>query len=362
MRLGIFIWPVVVGGVVACSARSIQQDTGSGQETGGFDESSSTSTPGGSGSSDGSAESDDGVDGSDDGCGGGGCPQDVGGGPDDGINVDCGFAPMPAGATPLGGPCTDNEHCQTRVCEAFSDHPAEQGVCRAQDDGCGTFSFGTVRNMVTGEPVAGLQVSGLALLSAVANPGGAEPLGQGTTDGAGRFLVLSDAQLFAPIGYVAMVQPDANYVRTANLLAMGSAEGTYGPATDVRDVWALARTDVDAWSAALALDPSIDGQLLPLEEQGGVVFIMVDAASGSPVEGCTVSNTQNPQAYAIRYVEPTVTTLGDASTSSLGLAIVLGSGVSPTEFLVDCPGAELAAISVGSWDGAIFVGALAVST
>lgn len=372
-------WIAVYGGLLAatvvtggCTARAIGDgsgvdegadesvDTGAdrtdsvGSESAGSDDTSTTSSTTSAGTSAGET-------GCLDGCG----LPDLGdlGIDDSGINPSCAFNGFyDQGMTAVAGACTANEHCTSGVCEMYGDAPLQQGECVAQDPDCGTFMFGRVRNLVTGQPVPGATIKLADAIASIANPAGFTPLGQTTTDPVGEFTAVTMGPVVAPIELRAVVE-GGSLARTVEWVMTDPNPDPYGPATPKHDLWAISKSDVDAWSAVLMSDPEIAAQAadwLPLQDNGGIVGVIIDADSGGPLAGHTVSNAQTPQAYEVRYLSESQNGFTTTETASNGIFIIFGAGASPTVFDVREAGVVVGSTQSGSAHETISIAVAAI--
>ena len=225
---------------------------------------------------------------------------------------------------PVGADCSVNEDCSSRVCEKFTD-PAT-GMCVEAPANGNTRIMGTLRALDSNADVITAEINAVAALSAIGDPLNAESIVKGTSDSMGIFDFTSSEPIDAPIGLIALVNT-AGYQVTATGLAQPISGNAYGPATTVRDIWAVPTAALDTWNAALMADMDFDQATLPLGAKGGVVGLVRDS-SGAPLAGATVVAVDPDTSTAeVRYIDEAGTGVTTGPTSSNGLFILVKPGL-----------------------------------
>lgn len=287
-------------------------DDGGSGSTAGDDGADDDGTPTGTGMAD------DGASGT-----GMGSADTTGGGDDDGV--------MEGGTVPEGDPCTTNSECMSLVCELFTDVEANKdAVCAATPDGGNTRFTGTVWDFVTNQPVAGAQMGVAAAISAAVNPTMITPIVEATSGADGRIDATTAMPISATLGVVGLVSADGYYLTATGLAAPLEEGGSdYGPGNNIHDIWLIPTTDLTNWSEALAMDAEIDAGLLPLGDAGGVIGLVRDIATGTPVEGATVVSTLGASTALVRYLadDGTFNTTG---TGPSGIFVILDPELAET--------------------------------
>ena len=260
----------------------------------------------------------------------------------------------PDAAAGEGDACTDNEDCNTGVCLLYQDVPApDDAVCGPIPDGCSTRITATVKDFVTGEILTGETVGIVPALSAATNPAGAPRIISGESDANGRIDLTSPNPLDASVGVVALVGTEEDAVLTATGVAEPESGSLYAPGVSIHEVWSVDDASLTAWSDALESDSEASGHL-PLGASGGVVGMMRDLATGSPVAGVELVPSAGSTAAIIRYLESDGTFNSDA-TSETGIFVVLNPSLAE-KFVAEMDGVEVqdGEGTVGSAVGAVF--------
>lgn len=266
---------------------------------------------------------------------------------------DGGDGVMDGGTVPEGGACVSNSECMSLVCELYTDvADNKDGTCAATPEGGNTRIVGTVWDFASGAPVGGAALTVASALNAATNPTMVTPLVEVTAGGDGRVDGTSTMPISAQIGIVGLVSA-ADYYLTATGLAAPNDDGTYGPANDIHDIWAVAQSDLTAWSEALAMDADVPGDALPLGDAGGVVGVVRDINNGAPVTGATVVSETDGSAALVRY-------LGDDGlfnvdgTGASGIFVILNPALAET-FVAEMGGSAISGSgTAGSTDNAVF--------
>lgn len=264
----------------------------------------------------------------------------------------------PTGDGPLenGEGCTDNDQCSSGVCALYTDAPLDiDAICEAPPFDCSMRITGTVFNIVTQQPVAGVDVVAASALDAAINPNGARQLAYEVSANDGRLDTETFGPIETPIGVVA-IGSAGGFWTTIGALAAPGPDGSYGVANDVHDLWLVSEANAASWSNMLALDPAIDPTSLPLGDAGGVVGLARDAA-GLPLADVSVTSTDPASSAVVRYLNLDGT-FNATATSGRGLFVILDPGLAEV-FEASLGGVPLGTGTTGSASGAIF--ALAIT-
>jgi hypothetical protein len=278
-------------------------------------------------------------------------PESSSGAPETDGATDC---PGGGGSSTLGLPCVANSDCMSGVCRAFSDAPPDPDRhCAPAPADCSTAISGTVWRLPPGP--AGLPdvpVRVVGALDAITDPFGATPLFTDTSDASGRTAGTTDGPATSSVAIVAVTGGDATWFPTAVGVANQLGDGTYEVGTNVHDLWAVQLSTLDAFNVALAADPSVPAELLPLGEAGGVIGIVRDSG-GTPIEGAVVESTDGGSQAIVRYVtdQGGIDTTG---THGSGAFIVLGVVPTGEDFAATLEGVPLAAGRAASANGLVF--------
>jgi hypothetical protein len=264
-----------------------------------------------------------------------------------------------AGTGPMGGDlvegeaCTEHEECMSLLCELYTDITANQmGVCGPAVPGGNTRVTATVRDFATGAVVGGAEIVVASALNAATNPTGVTPILTTTASGEGVVDATSEMPISAQIGIVALVSAGGGYL-TATGLASPNSGGGYDPGVGIHDIWSVQQADLDAWSTALGMDPMIDAASLPLGDAGGVMGLLRDGATGTPVEGATVVSANDSSAAIVRYLADDGS-FGTDATGPSGIFVILDPSLAE-EFTPMMGGAAIGGNgTAGSAAGAAF--------
>ena len=255
------------------------------------------------------------------------------------------------------GECTEHGDCASGYCREFSDAPPDpESLCQDPPAGGNTRFTGTVRDVVTLEPVDGADVAVVGALQALTDPTGAMALASATTDGEGQFDGTSAAPVMAALGAIAITTA-ADYFLTETGVAAPEVDGSYPPGNTIHDLWAVRNDDLDDWSAMLQADGA-NPSALPLGEAGGFIVIVRDSTTGDPLADGTLTSTDGGSTAEVYYLSSDGMGLV-SQTSDLGIAIVLDPALAEV-FTVQVGGADVGQITSGSVDGAIFAAGMLV--
>lgn len=225
-----------------------------------------------------------------------------------------------------GAPCDDDAECDGGLCQVFQDAPpVANSTCHASQPAAGTMRItGTVRDLVTGSPAAGVSIRAVGALGALSSPAAAEVLASTTTAADGRFAMSTDALAGVSVGIVALTQAAGGYFTATGLADPLEGTNDYPPTNTIHDVWIVTDTDLQAWSAALSvpLDPEVQ-PYLPLGENGGIIGFVRDPSTGEPISGAVVSSLVDDSEAIVRYLSDDGTAVAGEATGALGLFIVL---------------------------------------
>ena len=278
-------------------------------------------------------------------------PESSSGSPETDGATDC---PGGGGPSTLGLPCAVNSDCMSGVCRAFSDAPPDpKRHCAPAPADCSTAIAATVWRLPpspAGLPDVPVRVVGA--LDALGDPFGAAPLFEDSSDASGRIDGVTNGPVTASVAIVAITGGEAPWFPTAVGVANQLGDGTYEVGTPVHDLWAVQVSTLDAFNVALAADPSIPDELLPLGEAGGAIGVVRDSG-GTPIAGAVVATTDGGSQAIVRYVtdEGSVDT---TSTHGSGAFIVLGLAPTGEDFAATLDGAPLAAGRAASVGGLVF--------
>lgn len=252
----------------------------------------------------------------------------------------------------VGAACTANADCASGVCTIYTDVPLnDDAVCADTPPDCGTRVTGTIFDFTTGEPLAGANLLVAAALQAATNPTMAMGIVEATSGADGRVDGTSAAPIMAPIGIVGLTSAAGYYLTATGIASPVDGGSEYEVGTGIHDIWAVPDSDLADWSDALAMDPMIPAENLPLGEAGGVVGLVRDA-TGLPIGGAVVSSTNAGSGAFIRYLNDDGT-FGETGTSDLGIFVILEPALAEV-FEVDVGGSVAGTGTAGSANGAIF--------
>lgn len=246
------------------------------------------------------------------------------------------------------GECTEHGECPSGYCREFSDAPPDpESLC--QDPPAGTRFTGTLRDIVTGEPVVDADVVFVSALQAASNPQGAMALASATTNADGEFDTTVFGDINAQIGVVAQASSVDHYLTQTGVVSpqMG---GDYPPGNTIHDVWAVDTDDLETWSDLLVAE-GVDASDLPLGDSAGALLLVRDA-DGNPIPDATMISTDGLSQASVYYPAADGMSLV-AQTSDLGIAIVLDSGLAEV-FTVEVGGVSVGQRSVVGTTGAMY--------
>ncbi|MCP4606103.1 MAG: hypothetical protein GY847_37260 [Proteobacteria bacterium] len=221
--------------------------------------------------------------------------------------------------------CFQQEQCASQFCESYSIVPPDpNGKCT--DAGGTYYLMGTLRDMITREPVEGGQIqyaSGTQtnLFGCQASMG----VDKTVTSGAdGRFDDSMDSKPDDPLGYVARASKTGYYITVK-----GVGDSPYFWAPRSQDIYLLDKETVDQWSDWYEADSNIDisGRLY---ENGGAVGRVIDVDTGRGVTGIEVRSTQDSSGAKIAYLNENMDGFQLDVTASSGLFIVMNPGLKET--------------------------------
>jgi hypothetical protein len=267
-----------------------------------------------------------------------------------------GATDCPGGGGPgsLGVPCVANGDCMSGVCRAFSDAPPDPDRhCAPAPFDCSTAITGTVWRLPPGPAGVGdVPVRVVAALEAITDPLGAEGLFEAVSDASGRVDGTTNGPATAAIALVAITGGDETWFPTAVGVAQPLDDGTYEVGTNVHDLWAMQATTLNAFNVALAADPTIPDELLPLGEAGGAVGVVRDGG-GTPIAGAVVTPATDGSQAIVRYITDEGS-VDSTSTHGSGAFVVLGATATGEEFTATLEGAPLASGTAASAPGLVF--------
>lgn len=252
------------------------------------------------------------------------------------------------------GECTEHGDCPSGYCREFSDAPADpESLC--QDPPAGTRFTGTLRDVVTGEPVVDADVAFVGALQAATNPQGAMALGNATTNADGEFDTTVLGDIVSQLGIIAQASSVDHYLTQTGVVApeMG---GGYPPGNTIHDVWAVDTDDLETWSDLLVAE-GVDASDLPLGDSAGALLLVRDA-NGNPIPDATMISTDGLSQASVYYPAADGMSLV-GQTSDLGIAIVLDGGLAEV-FSVEVGGATVGQLTVVDAAGAMFTNGLIV--
>ncbi len=223
-----------------------------------------------------------------------------------------------------GSPCVVDLDCLSQLCLKYRDHDPQATCAAAPEEGRFRLA-GTLLDISTGEPLAGPELRVLDGLTALQNPGGAPILLSAIADGEGRVDAVSDEPIAPGIGLVGLVVGEG-LTPTSNALAVPLAHGPYGRTNTFHDLWVAPTPVLESWSALLQEDPEAAPHL-PLGPAGGVVGVVREGATGTPLPGVTVAPLEPPSGAVIRYLNATRDGFNGDESAAHGLFVILGPGV-----------------------------------
>jgi hypothetical protein len=253
-----------------------------------------------------------------------------------------------------GEACLANSACMSKVCVLFQDSPPLEGTCEAAPTMCETRFTGRLLDFETGMAVEGIDIKVAAALQAALMPETATALAMGTSDANGQIDFTSDAQISAPLGLVGLTSANG-YFLTATGLASPAMMSFYGPANAIHDIWAVPDDLLTSYSMMLEPDAAFANQL-PLGELGGVVGLVRDAATGTPIAGAEIISTDADTSGAvIRYLNEAGDGFVEGVTTSNGVFVLVKPGLGEVFGLeVDGVPIDGETGTAGSANGAIF--------
>lgn len=255
--------------------------------------------------------------------------------------------PEGPGSAMVGEACSANADCASTICTLHRDAPPDlTAVCAAPSPGCGTRLTGTVLDLVSRQPVAGIDVRAVQGLDAAFDVAGAPAMLTTLSAPDGRVDAFADEIVSPVIGLVA-VQQGPGFALTVSGLALSSN----GMASEIHDLWVVSRDAVTAWSAMLSLDPELPATVLPLDGPVGGAVGLVRDANGQPVAGAVVTSAADQPSSFVRYLAPDGTFTAPA-TSELGLFVLLQPSLAEV-FTVELDGAEVGGGTASSIAGAV---------
>jgi hypothetical protein len=257
------------------------------------------------------------------------------------------------GPNALGDSCSSHSDCESGVCSIYTDSPInDDAVCEETPADCGTRVTGTVFDFSTLEPVSGETVRVVAALDAITNPDGATAIVEGTTDADGRIDLVSESPVTAAIAILAIAGGGDSYL-TATGLASPVDGGGYPVGTANRDLWIVPTGVLAQWSEALAEDDGVPAGALPLGENGGIVGLVRDGATGDPISGAVVAPVADGSDAVVRYLDDTGG-FSDDVTGESGIFVIFGAPTTGETFAATVDGTEIASTQAGSANNVIF--------
>ncbi len=225
------------------------------------------------------------------------------------------------GLTPVGEPCAQNEDCESWVCEEYQTFPTTPAVCGVVPDRCRTRAMGTIHDILTDAPIAGVEIDVIAS-AGVLDPQAATPIMDGMTDDMGRYDMLSDDKITDTLGFVGRMHVAGYQPGMTGVAGPIDDNGTFPPLTSVHDWWMVKQDDLSTWNAALAGDAAI-ADFLPLEENN-VIYIIVrthDIPSERLVGAKVVPVVPESSKLMARYLQEDGS-FNDQATGPAGIALL----------------------------------------
>ena len=251
--------------------------------------------------------------------------------------------PDDPGGLALDESCSANAECASLICRLYTDAPPDlEAVCVAPPPSCGVRITGTTLDIVTRQPVAGIQGQVATFL------GVAMPIVATVSDDQGRVDAVTPGPIDAGL---VILQEGRGFTLT------GSPLNASAMANEIHDVWVVSNDAAAAWSAMLSTDPEIPVDALPLGAAGGMVGLVRDAA-GQPVVGATIASTDEGSGTIIRYLAADGA-FDATATGELGLFVILAPGLAE-QFEVTLGGEVVGAGTGGSAAGVIWAFVLTV--
>ena len=223
-----------------------------------------------------------------------------------------------------GSPCVADLDCLSQLCLKYRDHDPQATCVAAPEEGRFRLTA-TVLDISTGEPLPGPELRVLDGLTALQNPDGAPILLSAIADSEGRIDTVSEEPIAPGIGLVGFVVGEG-LTATSSALAVPLAHGPYGRTNTFHDLWVVPTPILDAWSALLLDDPDAAPHL-PLGPAGGVVGLVRQRPTGTPLAGATVAPLKPPSEAVIRYLNAAKDGFDGDGTAEHGLFVILGPGV-----------------------------------
>lgn len=269
-----------------------------------------------------------------------------------------------AGCFGAGGPnkdteaCVANDDCLSGVCLIYTDAPLNaDAVCGQMPamsaDGCNTRITGTLFDFSTRMPIEGATMKAAAALQAITSPSGADAIVSATSGADGRIDATSEKPISAAIAIIALVEAPGFFL-TATGLASPAEEGgsAYNVGVGNHDLWTVPTASLDTWSMAMAADPVVLPELLPLGAAGGVVGF-VRGPDGLPIAGAVVEAVEPGGNSVIRYVAADDSIVSDV-TSENGLFIIVGGAPLGEDFQASVGGTVVAGGRAGTANDVVF--------
>ena len=258
------------------------------------------------------------------------------------------------GPTPEGGGCTRNQDCASGVCSIFRDAPRnEDAICLETPPDCATHVMGTVLDFETGMPVPDVPVVVASAIDAIDDPLEADPILVLHTDDAGRIDGVTEGPMHASLAVLALSASEDHVVTATGIAQPPLVGGTrFEVGTGIHDIWVVPLALSERWSQALAADPDVPSDALPLHGRGAVVGLVRDP-SGQPIAGADVYS-EDPESRAIIRTISDDGSMTTGPTGSSGMFVVLQSET-PETFAAVRDGEEVGRASSGRLPGALFV-------
>ena len=241
-----------------------------------------------------------------------------------------------SGDQPDGAQCSQDDQCESSVCSVQTAlEPQTDTTCEPAPPGCNTRVLGTVREIGSWLPLAGVDVSVLAAAVAANGPASAPQLLASVSDSNGRFDVVSEVALNAPYAVVGLAAA-TDYQTTLTGLDTRGSSG-YPAVLNRRDWWLLPASEVETWNQALAADAETELHV-PIENSRVVVGIVRTAENpSSPIGGATATPIIAQESNAIiLYLDEDRLGFNRDFTASHGTVLILAPGIGET-FVVSAP-------------------------
>lgn len=230
-----------------------------------------------------------------------------------------------------GESCMTPEDCQSGLCLTFSHAPADvDATCESAPPVGDVHLAATVKDFMTGEPLAGVSLAVAGAIDVVANPQGFTPTDILASDSQGRIeTILTGATVKKGLGLVvvASLAPDY-YPTTTGLVEPELGCGLYPSGIRNSDIKLMKNADLEELSSKLLADFPAEAENLPLGEKGGIVGTVRHVNSGAGVAGCELRSNLGAKSTAkMLFLDEDEEHFVQGVSSSNGIFIILNAAL-----------------------------------